>query len=394
VINTEISNNPLNESCIYIHCGLHKTATTTLQQVLNNHEDMLRSSGILYPQAGRIRGGHHNIAWQLARDRRFRQSTGDLDALFSEIDEFKGRVVLSSEDFESSIAHPERWQTVSRFVQESGRKLIFIMYFRSQVSYLESLYREMLKHGYGEEFTGFAGDVLAHGRVKIKEWEFHFDYWRVVNKLSTIPCVSIVSRNFHSLLMDSPVLDFFAALDMHCPFSEDISKSRYNMGIDIKDSITLYYQNRIQRKLNPHEQEAITRFSGQITGRVGITGNLRKALENKFAIPNMQLCQLYRIPTIGLLPASHSQGIFEDDFSIQKVFSFEAQVALVRIMDLITSSSTDSLNIEHALREQLHAWSTWTIPSPIGVGDFRTWGQKGWPERVECGAHHNTRHPI
>jgi len=34
------------------------------------------------------------------------------------------------------------------------------------------------------------------------------------------------------------------------------------------------------------------------------------------------------------------------------------------------------------------------IPSPIGVGDFRTWGQKGWPERVECGAHHNTRHPI
>jgi len=36
----------------------------------------------------------------------------------------------------------------------------------------------------------------------------------------------------------------------------------------------------------------------------------------------------------------------------------------------------------------------WPIPSPIGVGDFRTWGQKGWPERVECGAHHNTRHPI
>jgi len=35
-----------------------------------------------------------------------------------------------------------------------------------------------------------------------------------------------------------------------------------------------------------------------------------------------------------------------------------------------------------------------SIPSPIGVGDFRTWGQKGWPERVECGAHHNTRHPI
>jgi len=37
---------------------------------------------------------------------------------------------------------------------------------------------------------------------------------------------------------------------------------------------------------------------------------------------------------------------------------------------------------------------TKAIPSPIGVGDFRTWGQKGWPERVECGAHHNTRHPI
>jgi hypothetical protein len=33
-----------------------------------------------------------------------------------------------------------------------------------------------------------------------------------------------------------------------------------------------------------------------------------------------------------------------------------------------------------------------SIPSPIGAGEFRVLGKEGWPEKVECGVHHNIRH--
>jgi len=63
----------------------------------------------------------------------------------------------------------------------------------------------------------------------------------------------------------------------------------------------------------------------------------------------------------------------------------------------VTNRYSGSLNATRQgqdYQNQLNIYALYSIPSPIGVGDFRTWGQKGWPERVECGAHHNTRHPI
>jgi hypothetical protein len=72
---------------LYVHCGLHKTATTALQTWLSTHADEFFAAGFLYPRAGRPVeiGGHHNIAWQLTHDRRFDRRVGDLDALFNEI---------------------------------------------------------------------------------------------------------------------------------------------------------------------------------------------------------------------------------------------------------------------------------------------------------------------
>jgi hypothetical protein len=59
--------------------------------------DFRSKNGIHSPFAG-----HHNIAWELCGDRRFRPDLGTIDDFFSEIDKSDRNVILSSEDFESA----------------------------------------------------------------------------------------------------------------------------------------------------------------------------------------------------------------------------------------------------------------------------------------------------
>lgn len=327
-----------------------------------NRTDQLRSSGILYPHTGLINdlGGQHNIAWQIARDRRFQQSAGDLEALFAEIGDFEGKVILSSEDFESSITHPERWLPLLRFAQTKGRPLVFIIYLRSQISYLESLYREMLQHGFGEEFAAFTGEVLANGTLKMKEWEFHFDYWRIAQKLSSIAGVSVQMRNYHALFQDSPVMDFSTEVGIEPSILGEFAGLRKNTGLGLENSLTLYYRNRVQRNLESHELETVVRLCNQVKAGIAITGALRTALEQKFAVSNMRLCQNYNISTIGLLPAADDRAMGMRELSIQKIFSFETQVTLNRMVDLIANTNAaDRSVLENELMGYLRAWSSW-----------------------------------
>ena len=94
-----------------LHTGLHKTGTTALQSFLSTAAEELSTRGLLYPMAGRppdFPDGHHNIAWQLGGDRRFRSSAGTLDDVASEISAFPGDAILSSEDFEGVLGTPRR----------------------------------------------------------------------------------------------------------------------------------------------------------------------------------------------------------------------------------------------------------------------------------------------
>jgi hypothetical protein len=103
---------------LFIHCGLHKTGTKALQIFLRNNTKRLRDAGILYPYAGcldSVASGHHNIAWQIARDRRFDKALGDIGALAKEIGNFSGDILLSSEDFEGALGRPEAFAPLMQY---------------------------------------------------------------------------------------------------------------------------------------------------------------------------------------------------------------------------------------------------------------------------------------
>lgn len=348
---------------IYVHCGLHKTGTTALQIVLGNHDDELRKAGFLFPRTGSIENfgpAQHNIAWQLANDRRFNQSRGDLNALFAEIDGYKGNVILSSEDFESSLAHKDRLLPLLQLAQSMGRRIVFIVYLRNQNSYLESLYQEMLKHGLADEYTDYFDSVYTNAMLHIQEWEFHFDYWRIAAILSSFSDVTIVFRNYHALLKNSLTVDFCLTIGLAPSLLGDATNFRANERAGIATSLTRFYQNRVGRELDHYEKGALFRLCSEDLIWLGSTEELRGALEKKFSASNAQLFDRYNLPSTGFSPLRDNIVPSDRVLDIQKFFSSKTQTNLRDIALLMAGRQAGNYSaVDTDVTEHVQAWSSW-----------------------------------
>ena len=134
---------------LHLHIGRHKTGTSSIQHWFADHEEILKSRGVLYPQAGRSGVAHHALSGALkaqspeALDRdlvsRFRRETQGFD-----------RVVVSSEDLQN-VRRPEALQEAFE-----GFHLHVICYMREIVDYAVSAYAQLVHaQNYAVDFEYF-----------------------------------------------------------------------------------------------------------------------------------------------------------------------------------------------------------------------------------------------
>jgi hypothetical protein len=173
---------------LLLHVGTHKTATTSLQAALAASSGELASYGTLYPEAGRINSGHHNIAWGLIGDERFDPAAGYLDELAEEIRTRRpARVILSSEDFEYLNDREDRLVQLRGWARRLGYKPVVVIGLRDAASYVESLYSELVYHGLTQGFDEFARAVLAERQVTFRSlWHFQFDYEALTGRFAAV----------------------------------------------------------------------------------------------------------------------------------------------------------------------------------------------------------------
>ncbi|UJH74108.1 hypothetical protein L0U95_04080 [Burkholderia cenocepacia] len=340
---------------LFIHCGLHKTATTALQTAFSNNSEKMRSMGLLYPRTGRLSdvSGHHNIAWQLARDRRFNRSFGTLDRLFDEVSSFDGDVVLSSEDFESSLTRPERWGPLLRMAERCNFEPVAIIYLRNQASYLESLYLEMLKHGFGEEFSIYAMDVLSSGSPRFKEWIFHFDYIIALRTMSSIPGLRIVPRNYDACVNGSIAADFLNAVDTVKPIHIEVPHA--NQRDTLIDALTNFYRNRVERPLQENEIAAVHHLCSHVSEQPAISRDLRNALRKRFSTSNLEICNAHKLNRVRLTDFSHQEPLTRS-VCMERVFSFETHVSLSTVAAILEGNLPEPGPGLHTIVE---IWSAW-----------------------------------
>jgi hypothetical protein len=350
---------------LLIHCGLHKTGTTALQTFLRKNTERLRTAGILYPYAGcfdSVASGHHNIAWQIARDRRFDKKWGDIGALAKEIGNFSGDILLSSEDFECSFGRPDAFAPLVQYAVSTQRELFLIIYVRNQMSYLESLYCEMLRHGFGEEYKAMAEQAIDKKMCSMKEWVFHFNYQQLARAVASIPNVRLLFRNFHALKANSVVADFMSIVRVDRAVVGGPVRSNERDAPAL--SLSLFCQNRLGRPLNSAEVEIVEHLCRDKSLQLVTGGVLRHAMVRTFRRANERFCRKYKVPSGGLLFDNLRNSGMGQSVRLERFFSFETQCAIKEIASLRTRSDLPYDKQTAAMTDAESAVKAWWTTEP------------------------------
>lgn len=144
----------MNMTTVYIHIGTHKTGTTSIQRVLMECQNRLRSLDVLFPVTGKAMGSVHQLAWCYLDNNPEWYPVSSLSAsdlytqLRDEINESAcSKVILSSEDFSFiDINSKDEVHALHRLKDSLAEYNVkVIVYLRPQSDYLTAFYNQVHK---------------------------------------------------------------------------------------------------------------------------------------------------------------------------------------------------------------------------------------------------------
>lgn len=198
---------------LFIHIGVPKSGSTSIQRVFSTHRDELQGRGLLYPAAG-LRGyGHHDFPfllnggypeWAKPQD----ATLADLsEALRTECDAFDGDILISSENF-YLFPQPEalaRW--AEAYGISNGRQVKIVVYLRRQDELLLSWYNQLVK---AQGFAGTFEEALEDARW-LGDYATQLQRWSSVFGES-----ALMVRSYHDeFQVDGDLIkDFFRAVSL------------------------------------------------------------------------------------------------------------------------------------------------------------------------------------
>jgi len=126
---------------VYIHIGVHKTGTSTIQNLLSNNRDVLKEQGIIYPGN---KSAHHDMAKEfrtLPLEQILKKNSRSQAYLREIIESPAEKSILSSEVFETLIFNAGK---LREFLPHD-LEIKIIVYLRRQDDLLESKYNQRVR---------------------------------------------------------------------------------------------------------------------------------------------------------------------------------------------------------------------------------------------------------
>jgi hypothetical protein len=243
----------------FVHCGLHKTGTTAIQLKMAQDRATLRlRHNILYPATRDDHAGHHNLAWELGGDSRFDPRALTIAKATAEIIAFAGDAVLSSEDFETFLHDPAKLAPLVQPLRDSGRDVRLLVYFREPNAYTESLFFELLMHGYAGSLTAFSREIHSTGQLHYKRWIFQFDHRRIRKILGHWPAARLQAFDYNDISQTCSVVDhFLSEIGIPIQDRETTGAERANARPSHEVLLAFYIGNICQRSLTAGETELV-----------------------------------------------------------------------------------------------------------------------------------------
>lgn len=194
---------------IYLHIGMQKTGTTSLQRTMADKRQELQSHGILYPSgtagvAAEDHDAHHYLAHAI-RGRRQQHSPNipfellskHVEALHEAAATFAGDMVISSEDF--SLFGKKEIQSLRTYFPADTK---IVIYLRRQDFWADALYGQMMKVGRQVTVEAF-----------LKTHQHLLNYCALVEKWETaFGLENIIVRSYEGAVSENSFGDFCTAI--------------------------------------------------------------------------------------------------------------------------------------------------------------------------------------
>ncbi len=155
---------------IFVHIGLRKAGSASIQAFLAANAEPLAQLGLLYPRTGRFeRDAHHNLASELRSRRRFTAGRGGIDDVLAEWRASGApNLILSSEMFEDCSA-AQAGRLIGR-LREADGDIRVILILRDLAHLIVSSYGQKVKYGRNShDFDEFFETRLTDERVDYAE---------------------------------------------------------------------------------------------------------------------------------------------------------------------------------------------------------------------------------
>ena len=131
------------EKTIYLHIGIHKTGTTTIQYCMLHNRDWLAQQGYLYPKSCFRYHGHHYLVRHLRAPHLIQEPQNTLDAICAEITlSPHPNVIISTEGL--SLLPKENIRILK---EQLPGNVSVIVYLRRQDLWLQSFWAQQIKNG-------------------------------------------------------------------------------------------------------------------------------------------------------------------------------------------------------------------------------------------------------
>ena len=241
---------------LYLHIGLHKTATTTIQHFLTENDEVLKTKGYTYPKfpvhypyLGKDRNGIFLGTPYLDYDGERRM---DIEAenyktcmgIIHELFETYPNVILSNERlwFDLSKAEGALMQRLLDDASEYGYRIKMIVYVRRQDKFIESFWNEQIK-----------SNILE--TRKFEQYKDEYDRLLFGEYFSRLGDMAgdenLIMRRFDEVVRGEGILpDFMKAIGLELTDEDTISVEKAN---------TQLYGNITEIKRRMNEMEGLKR---------------------------------------------------------------------------------------------------------------------------------------
>jgi hypothetical protein len=325
---------------------MHKTGTTSIQELLSRADSALAGRGYHYPKAGRLDSlpGHHNLAWEISGDRRYVEDAGSIGEFMKEIAGRSDDIIISSEDFIVSLDSRPGFAGFVRLLQSAGLSVTVVIYLRSQLDYLPRAYLTLISAGWDlswhESTITYAGlarqarnsdrvpnayRILVNAGLDLTRTDsiLDVDYRDVLRRLGDDVNVDVIVRS-----------DDRAKTAICRDFLSIFGLTLHDLGIDheIVENRSLYLReyllnflgNRMGRPLRANEEAIIDTLVSPEAAEIRLSPPVTTDLSRRYRSTNHFLSIRYGIPEPTLETTSAAHGSPEAPY-VDELFSADIE---------------------------------------------------------------------